>query len=382
MTESDERSVEIRPTARVHAIVTDVALREGDSIRLVFRPEIVDNPCDPEACIRGTFIYQRKGRRDAWEDITTDSLNKLKSGEGYKLELKAGELLRLRRELLMLAQYYRKQGIPPSPQRLVRLERRLAELLTLSEQDLNKLLEDNEADALRMVSRTLHMVATSDSFRRFISTVPDRVPELTASLGLASLREAIGFWESEKDNPSEEFWQQALEKRAFLLAQLFHYPILLIRNKAYVGGKRIDNQHGNLVDILAKVRVTGGALIVEIKTPVTPLLGPEYRTDVYPLSREVSGALGQVLHYKGSLQKEISAVREGVDDWLEADEPRCLVIAGNVRSELQTQVKRRSFERLRERLSGVTIVGFDEIFEKARDLLKLMSDGPSQMSLR
>ena len=371
------RQVEITPTSRVHAEVSDIVLREGDHIRLVFRPEIVDNPHDSAACIRGTFIYQKKGRRDRWEDAAASSLATLKIGEGVKLVLKAGETLKLLRELSALWRLYRKQGIPSSRLRLVKLEERLAELFTLSQPDLNALLEGSREEALQTVGRVLHWAASSRSLRALLADDPDRLPELMASLGLASLREAIALWEQQRENGDEEFWQDALDKRAFLLAQLFHYPILLIRGKAYVGGKRLDNQHGNLVDFLAKARTTGGALLVEIKTPITSLLGSQYRQDVFPPSRDLGGALSQVLHYKSSLQREIQAIRQGVDDHLEADEPRCLVIAGNTSVELTTPAKRRAFERFRERLMGVTVIAFDELFEKASDLLTILSEGPT-----
>jgi hypothetical protein len=376
MDSDGERQVEITPTSRGHADVSDIVLRQGDSVRLIFRPEIVDNPHDSAACIRGTFVYQRKGRRDSWEDAVASSLATLKAGQGFKLELKAAETLNLLRELSALWRHYRKQGIPRTRLKLVKLEERLAELFTLNQPELNALLEGNQGEALRIVGRVLHWVASSRSLRTLLADDPDRLPDLTASLGLASLREAIAFWELKREDGDEEFWQEALDRRAFLLAQLFHYPILLIRGKAYVGGKRLDNQHGNLADFLAKVRTTGGALLVEIKTPSTSLLGREYRQGVYPPSRDLGGALSQVLHYKSSLQREIQAIREGVDDQLEADEPRCLVIAGNTSVELTTPAKRRAFERFRERLSGVTVIGFDELFAKASDLLTLLSEEP------
>jgi hypothetical protein len=55
-----------------------------------------------------------------------------------------------------------------------------------------------------------------------------------------------------------------------------------------------------------------------------------------------------------------------------ATEPRCLIIAGNS-SSLDSTAKRQSFERFRERLAGVTIVTFDELFERVRQLESLMT---------
>lgn len=371
----DEDQIEIRPDCRVHAAVSDIVLREKDLVRLVFRPELVDNPNDSAACVKGTFIYQKRAKGEPWLDAPADSLATVKKGQTYRLELKTAETLKLLRELNTLWRYSRKQGIPGSRVRLVKLEGRLAELFTLSQSDLSALLEGNQDDAFRIVGRVLHWAASSPSLRALLALEPERLPDLTANLGLAALGEATSFWQEHKDNGDEEFWQLALSTRAYLLAQLFHYPIMLIRGKAYVGGKKIDNKHGNVADFLAKARATSGALLVEIKTPVTPLLGAEYRQDVYPPSRDLGGAIGQVLHYKSSLQREIVSIREGLDEDLEADEPRCLIIAGNTSVELTSSLKRRAFERLRARLNGITVIGFDELFAKASDLLRLLADG-------
>lgn len=42
---------------------------------------MVDNEKNPEACLRGTFTYQKRGKNDEWVDVETSSLNTLKKGE-------------------------------------------------------------------------------------------------------------------------------------------------------------------------------------------------------------------------------------------------------------------------------------------------------------
>lgn len=76
--------------ARDVAETDPIVLRETDdgTRRLVFVPTLVDKP-DP---LRGCFVYQRKSARDQWEDIRGKSLNDLKSGEGYVLDLHSGEV--------------------------------------------------------------------------------------------------------------------------------------------------------------------------------------------------------------------------------------------------------------------------------------------------
>jgi hypothetical protein len=183
----------------------------------------------------------------------------------------------------------------------------------------------------------------------------------------------VKLWDENHDRGDEAFWHEALDKRPFLLEHIFHYPIVIVGSKAYVGGKRLDNRHGSVADILARARSTGAALIIEIKNPHTKLLGTEYRQDVYPLSDEISGAQSQVLKYQSTLTRNVLQLRDGVDEQLESNVARCVVIAGNVARELNTPEKRQSFDRLRDNLHGVSILGFDELFERARTILQLLT---------
>jgi antiviral defense system Shedu protein SduA len=81
------------------ASVSDSVLRDGDLTRLIFCPEMVDNEKNPEACLRGAFIYQKRGKNDEWADVETAALTTLKKGANYQLLIKSGELLHLMKSL-------------------------------------------------------------------------------------------------------------------------------------------------------------------------------------------------------------------------------------------------------------------------------------------
>jgi hypothetical protein len=157
-----------------------------------------------------------------------------------------------------------------------------------------------------------------------------------------------------------------------VLSQLFAYPLVVVAKKAYVGGKRLDNRHGNIVDFLGSVPATGSAVLIEIKTPATRLLGPEYRQDVFPSSPDLGGAIAQVLHYRETLLRELNTLTQGRHALLTGAEPRCVLIVGNAERELTDDYRKGSFERVRERLFGVTVVTFDEVFRRISDLVSLI----------
>jgi hypothetical protein len=316
-------------------------------------------------------VYQRKQKKDDWANVPIEPLSRLKSGECYQLELHAGELLPLLRKLGELYSLHRRQGVPRGREQYVRMERSLAQFLEMSETDLSTFLDSHQADALHTLHRVLRWLSGTSGLSDFLDTHGNEISVLNALLGAASLRSVLEIWRTNSVNADEDFWQKTFSAHAFVLSQLLAYPIVIIGEKAYVGGKRVDNRHGNLADFLAQAESTGNALVVELKTPTTALLGQEYRTDVFPPSRELGGAIAQALHYRDSLLSDIHALRQTPGGELLVAEPRSLVVIGNT-AELDIDGKRASFERFRERLQGITVVTFDELFSKVEALAKLL----------
>jgi hypothetical protein len=365
-------TVEIKSTSRRTADCSDILLRDGPLVRLIFRPQLVENPNDPDACLKGRFIYQRKRKNDAWEDADSPSLSSLKRGEHFDLELKSGELLPLLRQLGGLWRFHRKQGLPQGRVELVRIGENLAKFADLSEPELDAFLSANSTDAIQTLRRVLGWIAKNPGTAERLTEYEAQLPDLNALVGLANLRAVMSIWDCNTDNGDEEFWQSVFKSHAFILSQIFAYPVAIIADKAYVGGKLIDNLHGNLLDFLGRIPSSGSAVLIEIKTPETPLLGRQYRDGVYPQSSDLSGAIAQVLHYRESLLSNLSDLIKGRPGLLSTSEPRCVVIAGNAEKQLTDDARKGSFERARERLFGVTVVSYDELFGRVASLIRLL----------
>ncbi len=375
---SPESEIETTSTSRNTAVATPLILRERDHVRLVFVPMLVNNERSPEAAVRGCFIYQKKATKDQWAPVATVPLNSLKCGEGYKLDLKAGEVLKLAKGLWELYRLFRQQGgVPQGRSRWVRIESGLARLVALNEAEFRDFLDTHQHDAAATLARLLRWMAASpqraEAAARLAGTQQNELPQLTALLGLSAVKDALEYWRTNQDNDTEGFWQRALAERAYVLSQVFAYPVVVIGQKAYLGGKDLTNAGGKVVDYLATVESTDAVVLIEIKTPKTPLLGSEYRDKTYPLSSQLVGAVAQSLVYRQSLMREFNAVRG--ERRLTLGEPRCLVVAGNAQRDLATREKRESFELQRERLQGVTVVTYDELFTRLQRLVDLLEGG-------
>lgn len=179
-------------------------------------------------------------------------------------------------------------------------------------------------------------------------------------------------WDANKVNDDEGFWQITLRENVYAISQVFAVPLVFIKDSAYVGGMNIDRQDAKLVDYLFSQESSREAVLVEIKTPATRLLGPEYRGTYRP-STELAGALMQALDYRRSLSKNLSGLLGGTEYKLQAFAPKCVVIIGNGSVELDSESKREAFEMFRANSRDVEIVTYDELFRKLEVLASLFS---------
>jgi hypothetical protein len=192
---------------------------------------------------------------------------------------------------------------------------------------------------------------------------------------IGHLRSLLDEWERNQLNSSEAFWQDLFLTHPFALSQLFSVPVVIHGEQYFVGGSRAGGKHGKFVDYLLRNRLTDAAMIVELKTPCTLLLGPEYRTDVFAPSAELSGSIQQVLEQRSQFMKNMPSLQSELEEHvpkLEMVEPHTVVIIGDATRQLNTKARRRSFEQFRAELRNVRLVTFDELFDKLKALIDLL----------
>lgn len=111
-------------------------------------------------------------------------------------------------------------------------------------------------------------------------------------------------------NADENNWQEFFTKNEKILSFLSPFPIIFLQDKAYIGGKALDNYGGNLADYIYKNSLTNNSCIFEIKTPKTPLImDSTYRDDIHYLSNELVGGISQIIGYKESFTKQFNSIK-------------------------------------------------------------------------
>ena len=373
--------VSVSPTSRNSALSDEIILRETTITRLVFRPLIINNIHDAKASVKGTFIFQRKNRKDEWEDHRDLSLSNLKATEWIKLELKSDELLILISSINELYNLHAQEGIPKQKAQFIKVESHINALLQADKKELLRILEIEKEGGLQVFLRLLDWFAKIENREQIVNRLEslesDGLQKLNTLIGIGSLKTALAVWNENKDNSSEEFWQKTLSKFSFVLSQIFSFPVIVLKDKAYVGGKSIENTHGNLVDFLMANKLTRNAALIEIKTPKTPIVGKQYRGDINSIENEVIGAVMQVTNYRDSLLKQFNTLTSGATGDFDAFDPQCLVIVGNMQNEKMSRLQRKSFELFRNGLKDVRVITYDELFTKVQILIDLLEGNMS-----
>jgi hypothetical protein len=120
-----------------------------------------------------------------------------------------------------------------------------------------------------------------------------------------------------------------LTARPFLLNQLLAAPVVIEKDKAYVGGKGVSNTGGKVVVFLLREPVVDNVVLLEIKTPVTPLLQvSQHRAGVYGPSQELGGSLTQLAVHRQSLLTNFSQLVQKRS--FQAFNPRGVLLIGSV----------------------------------------------------
>jgi len=186
------------------------------------------------------------------------------------------------------------------------------------------------------------------------------------------LVQLLRVWDLHRKNDQEGFWQQTLREHSFAFSQLFSVPVAFIGDSAYVGGTQIDGKDARFVDFMFSGGAANHAILIEIKTPTTKLLGRRYRGGYSP-SPDLGGSIVQINDYCHTLRNSIDHVMKERSDALATFNPRRVVLIGDYREELKDARKRSSFEHFRTGLAGVEVVTFDEFFQKVEELAKFFN---------
>lgn len=204
----------------------------------------------------------------------------------------------------------------------------------------------------------------------------DETDILSSALNVKNLKRLEKEIEENMKNSDESYWQNFFSKNAWALSQLFASPLMICGGARYVGGKNITNSNAKITDFIYKNNLTNNIALIEIKTPCTKLFSDsDYRSQISNQSHELVGAVNQLLVQKQTCYENYTAIRSSSIDDLGEDfyvqNIKSILLIGKI-NDLSVDNKKQ-FERYRNELRSIEIVTFDELLEKVKALLELLT---------
>ena len=240
----------------------------------------------------------------------------------------------------------------------------LRKLFTAVAQGQEQLSDDEQAAVVQVLEKNVKAIAKTD---------PGRLAKLQHDIELVTLETLIARYEEMIPRKlSENHWQDFLNENPFILSLAFGYPIIKVKDQAYVGGRRISGSGDRITDFLGKNSLTNNSAIIEIKTPNEKLLNENvYRAGVYAPSKELSGSVNQALDQKYRFDHEIAQIKVNSKLYdIETYSVHCCLIIGKTPSG-DDQLK--SFEHFRRNSKNVDVITFDELLGKLKQLREFLN---------
>ena len=379
-------TVDVISTSTVTANTSPITLSQTEILRFKFLPTLVDNKKEPNKSVSGKLLYEKKRKNDSHFPSETAgssvkvSRGAVKVGDWMEFQLNTSETYELYQGLKHLYALYDDIGeIPYGSATYTRVDSSLRQFLSIIQNDpsaARMIGNEENYDLFKTLLRLITQTSSLDSLKKSLAELQDEnAQHLAMSLNIVKLQRVATLMADNLDNNSEEFWQTTVFKEnQWVLAQIFACPCTIFSDKAYVGGKGVDNSGGNLCDFIYQNRLSQNVALIEIKTPCTEIIGNSYR-GTYSFSHELSGAVNQVLNYRDNLTKSYYTICHQSASQFEVLSPKCVVIIGKLASMNSTQIA--AFESFRNSLSGVQILTFDELYQRVIDLIAILSETPS-----
>lgn len=196
----------------------------------------------------------------------------------------------------------------------------------------------------------------------------ERLAKLQGDIELVTLDALIARFEDMLGKSlNEDRWQAFFHENPFILHMAFGYPVIKVQDQASVGGRKLSGKGEKITDFLVKNALTNNTALFEIKTPQTEVLAKTtYRDGVYPPSKDLSGSMNQALDQRYQFQREVTAIKDKSRLWdIESYAVHCCLIIGRTPTDAD---KQKSFELFRRNSKDVSVVTFDELLEKLKQL--------------
>jgi hypothetical protein len=232
--------------------------------------------------------------------------------------------------------------------------------------------------------------------RQFVNAVLQRGPA-TAKQIIKAVSQGVSFSEAdinellqrkkrlaefktalEEQVGDEDWWQKFFENNKWIFGYGLDYVILRVEQaQAQVLGASVTGKDAQKADFITSSGPSKFTVLVEIKTPQTPLVrGREpIRSRAWGLNTELADALAQInanVESWGNIGQDSPENKQFMEDrkLRRTVKPKGIVVIGMLNTLEQHQRKLDTFELFRKGIHGVEIITFDELHDRARYIVE------------
>ena len=208
--------------------------------------------------------------------------------------------------------------------------------------------------------------------REIAQKAPQQLLQLRKDIELVTLEVLISKYERMLAKDAlEAGWQKLFNDHPFILNLAFGYPTIKIQDQAHVGGQTLSGTGDTITDFLVKNGISNNAALFEIKTPGTRVLNKTPYRGLYTPSADLAGSITQMLNQKNKFLKNVARIKENSRFYnLESYAVHGVLVIGMMPDGLDQQ---RSFELFRGNSKDITIITFDELLVRLRQIHEFLS---------
>jgi len=352
-----------RVTRNLMTFTQPIILEQTTTTRRCFYGELASNN-DGDWDLRGTILVERKGQ-NGWHPQTGDLLSKLKGGDIAKLELRREHVKNFIVGLQVLADAAKLEGI----------DLRGTELVVGKKDEVVQVGPEHKT----IIDDLIRSNHGADFWDALSSVRPDLASQLADAELLKRRKATVAVFEKELESQTwtEPEWERFFEANQWIFGLGLRFQFLsVLQNQANYGGAGFDRtgeQKGEfLMHTEAEERFT---VLVEIKRPQTRFFQERpYRSGVPGFNSDFVNAISQVQVNTHTWETEGSKRPRDSEQLAQAHirtiSPRSLLVCGHTGELSDNHDKREAFELLRCNLRVPEIVTFDELFARAKFIVR------------
>jgi hypothetical protein len=356
-------SIHTHSVGRGFVVSDDVVLSESPRTRTVFRPALHGGG------VRGHVIRQKRGDDGVWADTNEVNFNQLPPDCGVQIELDTTATNRLFTKLTSLYEV-QNRGIVHGDHDYVVAEK-------------DEVIVVNDQNKAAIIQALLDQQLTEEFWEALSATDPDLASRLAAGRIQYDRQQTIAKFEEALTEHShdESYWQTFFELHPWILQTVFSSTVYFLGGEVYVGGKGPIGRQGAggvATDFLFSDDSTKSFAVVEIKTPATRLVGPQYRgsphsghsNETYSMHGDLTGGIVQTRNQISVAIEDFETVLgRGFGHKLNRVHPKGVLVLGRIDG--LTPKELESFNHFRHGLYSLTVITYDELLKRLRLLFGL-----------